>query len=182
MNLTDHFLVAMPGLCDQMFGGSVVYIASHDTNDGSVGVIINKPLNRKVGTTFKGSDFVATNPMWSDGLLYLGGPLNVDNGFILHRNNLISAQNGLFSLSADGAILNTLSLNNADKNLFVTVGYSAWMDLQLEEEIAQNDWLVVKANPDLMYEVEPQFRYQEALKMLGINNISKLDTDEPGFA
>ena len=48
---TDHFLIAMPSMLDPGFGGSVVYQCEH-TEDGALGVIINKPTDRTMGTLF----------------------------------------------------------------------------------------------------------------------------------
>ena len=42
MNLTNHFLIAMPGMEDSSFTKSVVYLCEH-TEKGALGLVINKP-------------------------------------------------------------------------------------------------------------------------------------------
>lgn len=178
LNLTDHFLVAMPNVDDEFFKGSVVYITSHSTNAGTVGVIVNKPLDKKLKNAFKGLDFAHYNPNWSNNPLYLGGPVNSDNGFVLHRNIKTLSDGTLFELTNDRSILDEIATSTDKDNLFVSIGYSSWLQSQLESEISNNDWLVVKANPELIYEVDASNRYEEALRLLGINNISYLYTNE----
>lgn len=182
LNLTDHFLVAMPNLDDEIFKESVVYITSYSVNAGSIGVIVNKPLDQKLNNAFKGLDFSTYNPKWLNKPLYLGGPINSDNGFVLHRTSKSGLDETLFELTNDKTILNKIA-NSVDKNnLFVSIGYSFWSQKQLENEIIKNDWLVVKANPELIYDVEPDLRYTEALKMLGVNNLSYLYANGVVFA
>lgn len=182
LNLTDHFLVAMPNLNDEIFKNSVVYITSYTEANGSVGVIVNKPLDKKLNSAFKGLDFSSYNPEWVDKSLYLGGPTNSNSGFVLHRTTNNPYDETLFELTNDRNILTEIANSSDRNNLFVSIGYSSWSQQQLEEEIVNNDWLVVKANPELIYDVKPSERYTEALKMLGITNISYLHTNEVIFA
>jgi putative transcriptional regulator len=53
--------------------------------------------------------------------------------------------------------------------MLVTLGYSGWGAGQLENEIAQNAWLTVPANPDVIFATPPEDRYSAALKLLGID-------------
>lgn len=182
LNLTDHFLVAMPSLDDEIFKESVVYITSYTEANGSIGVIVNKPLDKKLNNAFKNLDFSSYNPNWPDKPLYLGGPTNANNGFVLHRTDNSACDETLFQLTNDRSVLSEIA-NSADKNnLFVSIGYSSWSQQQLEREIINNDWLVVKANPELIYDVKPSERYAEALKMLGVSNLSYLYANEVIFA
>ena len=48
MNLTNHFLVAMPSMQDPNFKGSVVYICEHN-DEGAMGIVINLPIEISVG-------------------------------------------------------------------------------------------------------------------------------------
>jgi putative transcriptional regulator len=180
LDLTDHFLVAMPSLDDALFGGSVVYITSYSNDDGAIGVIVNKPLDKKLKHAFKNLDFDVYNSSWSNNPLYLGGPVNAESGFVLHHSKYNTSSDNLFELTNDRSVLDEIA-NSQDKDrLFISAGYSSWSQTQLESEIAKNDWLIVKANPELIYNVSSENRYTEALKLLGINNISFLyASDEP---
>ena len=182
LNLTDYFLVAAPSMNDGIFGKSVVYITSYNEGAGSVGVIVNKPLGKKLENVFLGLDFSAYNPSWSDKQLYFGGPVSAGNGFVLHRKANATNSDSMFELTNNRDVLDKIAMSDDKSNLFVSIGYSSWIRSQLESEIVRNDWLVVKANPELIYDVEPINRYDEALKLLGITDKSYLYTNEVAFA
>lgn len=167
-SLTDYFLVAMPTVNDRVFGNSLVYVTNHDVANGAVGVIVNKPLNRTLRNAFKDLDISQYNPKWVDNPLYLGGPLAAENGFVLHRANGSSEQ--LFELTNSRSVLTDIASSDQSDKLFISVGYVAWSEYQMEHEIQQNDWLVVKADPGLIFDVEASMRYHEALRMLGIKS------------
>ena len=85
MELTDHFLIATPTTEKSLFSGSVIYITRHTLNQGAVGVIINKPVGSSLANMFKDMDITQYNPSWGNNSLYLGGPINPNNGFFLHK-------------------------------------------------------------------------------------------------
>ena len=180
LNLTNHFLVAMPSLNSDMFSSSVVYVTEHTVDSGAVGVIINKPLGKTLKNAFKGVDFGEYHPKWSDSSLYLGGPISNDNGFVLHRKRDDSDK--LFELTNNRDVLKDIVASEHKDDLFVAIGYSAWTPLQIEAEISNNYWLVVKANIDLIFSAEPLNRYNEAMRLAGVNNISHLYSGGVVFA
>ena len=163
-----------------MFAGSVVYITEHRQNSGAVGVIINKPLGRTLKNAFKDVDFSKYHPNWSGSSLYLGGPVSGDNGFVLHPT--IADDGRLFELTNNKSALWQLANSDQRNNLFVAIGYASWIPMQIENEIAKNNWLVVKARTDLIFEVDPFQRYEEALSLLGIKSVSHLYVGGQTFA
>lgn len=168
ISLTDSFLVAMPTINDSVFSGSLIYITNHDVANGAVGVIVNKPLNRTLKNAFKDLDISQYNPNWVDTPLYLGGPLAAQNGFVLHRTGKKDKQ--LFELTNNRTVLTDIAASDYKDKLFISVGYVAWSEYQMEDEIKQNDWLVVKGSSDLIFDVDASIRYHEALGLLGIRN------------
>ena len=182
LNLTDHFLVAMPSPQNDMFAGSVVYVTEHSFESGAVGVIINKPLGKTLKNAFKDVDFSLYHPKWSDNSLFLGGPVSGDNGFVLHRTGNGRDRGRLFELTNDRNVLNKIAASEHKDNLFISVGYAAWGSLQIESEICRNSWLVVKGDQGLIFDVEPLHRYSEAMRLLGINNVSHLYVGGEVFA
>lgn len=176
-NLTDHFIIAMPDVKYDIFSNSVIYIVEHDTISGALGVMINKPVGTIKKNVFIDIDITTINPIW-DGLpLYLGGPVNSDNGFVLHKRLTKKFNNNLFELSANKEILTTIATNNSADKLFISLGYSSWSPFLLEREILDNSWLVVKANMRDMMEVDPIDRYNVAMNLLGIKNVGYLYND-----
>ncbi len=172
MILSNHFLVAMPSAQTDLFTNSVVYITEHSNVSGTVGVIINKPLGKTLKSAFQDIDLSEYNPKWGENPLYLGGPISSDNGFVLHR--LIDTPGKLFELTNNKNVLDEIATSNFRDNLFVSAGYCSWSALQLENEIVNNHWLVVKADTSLIFDVDPLNRYIEALKLAGIRDISRL--------
>ncbi|MDQ5920278.1 MAG: putative transcriptional regulator [Pseudomonadota bacterium] len=176
VDLTNHFLVAMPTQMSSMFAGSVVYVIKHNSDTGAFGVIVNKPLGRTLKNAFKDVDFSKYNPSWEQNRLYLGGPVCGDNGFVLHKTSAASNDNNVFELTNNRSVLSQIAASDSEckSDLFVSVGYSEWAAMQIEFEILRNDWLVVKAGTDLIFDVEPSKRYGEAMRLLGVQNVSHL--------
>lgn len=172
VKLTDYFLVAMPGVTDPVFSKSVVYVTEHDVANGAVGVIINKPLQKTLKDAFKNLDIGSYNLEWENSPLYLGGPLSSDNGFVLHRTGQTDEK--LFELTNDRKVLDLIAASQYKDQLFVSVGYVAWADYQIENEIVANNWLIVKSDPELIFDVDAINRYDEALKLLGIKSPANL--------
>jgi putative transcriptional regulator len=136
-------LVAHPNMLDPNFRRTVLYISEHDPNEGALGVIINRPLDRQV------ADLVTDTPPTglADVPVFLGGPVG--------KNQLMFAA---FEWKKDDGL--TLSHNIAlekanaaagEKNLICAfVGYAGWGAGQLESEVKQKAWLLQKANPSLL--------------------------------
>ena len=82
-DLTHHFLIAMPGLKDELFGNSVVFLCEH-TPRGAMGLIINKPSELTVGELFDKVDLPLRRSELAEQRVLLGGPLHTDRGFVLH--------------------------------------------------------------------------------------------------
>ncbi|MEW5885160.1 MAG: YqgE/AlgH family protein [Pseudomonadota bacterium] len=82
-DLTHHFLIAMPGLNDELFGNSVVFLCEHSPR-GAMGLIINKPSQLTVGELFEKVDLPLRRSELARQPVLLGGPLQTDRGFVLH--------------------------------------------------------------------------------------------------
>ncbi|MEY2685336.1 MAG: hypothetical protein RJA09_2480, partial [Pseudomonadota bacterium] len=81
-NLTHHFLIAMPGLSDELFGKSVVYMCEH-TERGALGLIINKPGDIQLADLFRKVDLQLRRDDLATAPVYQGGPLQPERGFVL---------------------------------------------------------------------------------------------------
>ena len=172
IKLTNHFLVATPIIRNNVFDTSVVYVTEHDVANGAVGVMINKPIGKSFRHVFRGFDLDHYGRDWSDKTLYLGGPVCADNSFVLRRSD--KRDNQLFELTNNHSILEEASRAPSIDNIFVSVGYTAWADYQMEHEILRNEWLVVQADPGLIFDVNPMDRYREALRLLGVSNLGQI--------
>jgi len=178
--LDGQFLLAMPGMADTRFSRSVVYICAHSP-DGAMGLIINQPA-RKI--TF--SDLLLQlNLIAADELIRLptpaeklpvlkGGPVETGRGFVLHTADFFIDHSTLpiddcVSLTATVDILRAIAKGDGPRKAMLALGYAGWSPGQLEEEIQQNGWLNVPADPGLLFDGDLEGKYGRALKLLGID-------------
>lgn len=174
MNLKNHFIVAMPTLSDSLFSHSVIYICEHN-RDGAMGIIINKPIfDLNIAGVLSKLDVIAPKTCAElESPVFAGGPLAEEQGFILHTPQAGFASS--IQVSDDIMVTTTLdslrSIGSPEqpKDLLVALGYAGWQELQLEREIADNDWLVTKADPEIIFATAIEDRWQKAAESLGIN-------------
>ena len=172
-NLTDYFLIAMPEMDDQFFAGSVVYICEHN-DEGAMGVCINKPSPLTMNQFFEAIN-ERTPLQYDETAVLLGGPMQVDRGFLVHtpvgswESSLLVTDDIAFTTSRD--IIENLAKNrdNDMNKTLATIGYSGWKKDQLEQELADNAWLVVPADQHIMFDIPVDERYHAAIKLLGID-------------
>ncbi|MBI0060427.1 MULTISPECIES: YqgE/AlgH family protein [Gilliamella] len=174
MNLKNHFIIAMPTVNDSIFSRSVVYICEHN-RDGAMGIIINKPIiDLNIETVLSRLEITASKSCAElEHLVFCGGPLAEEQGFILHTPH----QGFASSIQISDDIMVTTSLDalksigtpEQPRDLFLALGYSSWQSLQLESEVAKNDWLVTDVDPAIIFEVAIEDRWQKAAESLGIN-------------
>ncbi|ULJ59491.1 YqgE/AlgH family protein [Wielerella bovis] len=170
MNLSNHFLIAMPTLNDSFFSGCVVYLCEH-SNKGAMGFVINKASPVSMDIVFSSTG--KTTPQRFIGKdVMLGGPLHPDRGFVLHspvqtwQNTMPITEEIVLTTSRD--ILEGLANQDNESDAVLTMGYSSWEAGQLEKEIAQNTWLVANADSEIIFRLPTQERYAAAFAKLGI--------------
>lgn len=177
INLTNQFLIAMPGMGDDNFAGSVVYMCEH-TERGALGLVINKPIDIKLRNLFEKVDLPLDREDLANAPVYFGGPVQTERGFVLHErlggeegahyNSTLSIPGGL-EMTTSKDVLEALSNGAGPKKVLVTLGYSGWSAGQLEEEIGRNGWLTVNAEPSIIFDTPIEKRYERALSLLGID-------------
>jgi putative transcriptional regulator len=84
IDLTHHFLIAMPGLEDALFEHSVVYVCEHNER-GALGLIINKPSDLLLSGLFEKIALTLNRTDLSDAPVFMGGPVQTERGFVLHE-------------------------------------------------------------------------------------------------
>jgi len=176
MNLTNHFLVAMPGMKDPYFQRSVIYVCEHN-DEGAMGLMINAPIDVTVGKMLKQVDVESDHPqLLSDSLdkpVLKGGPVSSDRGFILHNpkdqyESSIQMTDAI-SVTTSRDILGVLGTEAEPNKYLVALGYAGWEPGQLEIELSENSWLTIEANPDVIFNTPIAERWKKAVQMLGIN-------------
>lgn len=180
INLTHHFLIAMPGLEDEAFAKSVVYLCEHSAR-GALGLVINKPsdinlqgLFDKVELPLRRDDLVGTP-------VFHGGPVQTERGFVLHEavfagdaapSEPVYASTmiipGGLEMTTSKDVLEAMATGSGPRKVLVSLGYSAWGEGQLESELAENSWLTVSADPAVIFDTPVEQRYAKALSLLGL--------------
>jgi putative transcriptional regulator len=173
-NLTNHFLVAMPGMGDSNFDGSVVFVAEHGPT-GALGLVINRPMEIDLGTLFERIDLKLDSERLSRSPVYYGGPVQTDRGFVLHRpqgtwGSTVSIGDDV-GLTSSKDVLEAVAAGNGPENLLVTLGYSGWGPGQLEDEIARNAWLTTPADVAVIFDAPAEQRLNRAFGLLGIDPV-----------
>src|SRR5207253_2729600 len=178
-NFTNHFLIAMPGMTDPNFAHALTFICEHN-EDGALGIVVNKPTDMTLSALFEQIEVPLADADLGQSPVHFGGPVQVDRGFVLHRplgnwqsTLAISDELGLTTskdvLEADGR-------GEGPREVFISLGYAGWGAGQLEQEIAQNAWLTVEADADLVFGVPAEARLPAAMQLLGID-FSRLSDD-----
>lgn len=172
VNLTDHFLIAMPAMEDPYFSNALVYICEHNEN-GALGIIVNRPIDLNLAGLFEKVDIKLERNNLARLPVYFGGPVQLDRGFVLHRplggwqsTLTINEEVGLTS-SRD--VLAAVAATGQPAEIIVTLGYSGWDAGQLENELAQNSWLTVPATAGILFGLPPEERLSAAMQNLGIS-------------
>ena len=178
INLTHHFLIAMPGLEDEAFSKSVIYMCEHSER-GALGLIINKPSDISVQGLFDKVELPLRREDLTQAPVFQGGPVQTERGFVLHESMLpgnesvyastMSIPGGL-EMTTSKDVLEALSTGAGPRKVFVSLGYSAWGEGQLESELLDNSWLTVAADLDVIFDTPVEERYDKALKLLGLES------------
>ena len=163
-----------------MFSKSVVYVCEH-TPRGALGLVINKPADIKMAPLFGKVDLPLLRHDLTDNLVFQGGPVQVDRGFVLHESIFAAADKPAASLYASTMsipgglemttsrdVLEALSTGSGPRKVLVSLGYSAWGEGQLETELGENSWLTVDADQAVIFDIPVEQRYDKALALLGL--------------
>lgn len=176
--LANHFLVAMPGMKDERFARTVIYMCAH-SEEGAMGLILNQvqalPFSDilvQLGIIAE-ADAIQLPAPARDFKVRNGGPVDRSRGFVLHSadykvQSTVSLTSAL-SLTATVDILRAIMGGAGPDNALMTLGYSGWGAGQLENEIAENAWLAFPARPDLLFVSDLDRQYDLVLSAFGVN-------------
>jgi putative transcriptional regulator len=170
--LKDHFLIAMPSLADPNFFQTVTYICEHNP-DGAMGIVINRPLELSLDEIFQQMDIQAQDAHAASQPVYLGGPVQTDRGFVLHRP--LGKWHGTLpvtervGLTASRDVLEAIAHGIGPDRALVALGYAGWGPGQLEQEMAANSWLNGPADHYILFELRAEQRWEAAARLLGID-------------
>ena len=170
-SLKDHFLIATPTLSGGFFAKSLTYICEHNA-EGAMGLVVNQPMDIPLKEIFEQLD-LNTQHGNSDQSVLAGGPVHIEHGFLLHNeagSGESTVQIGDCTwLTTSKDILAAIANGHNTGKTLVTLGYAGWSAGQLEDELANNAWLTVKADNEILFETPYDQRLQAAGRRLGID-------------
>jgi len=183
VNLTHHFLIAMPSMADPHFSKTLTYICEHN-DQGALGLVVNRPIAMTLKALFERLSMQMRDNKSADAPIYFGGPVQTDRGFVLHEpagNWQSTLRVGeAIGLTTSKDILEAVGRGEGPQRMLVTLGYAGWSPGQLEHELAQNAWLTVAAQNAIIFETPAEERLPAAMELLGLD-FAKLQ-DEAGHA
>lgn len=179
VDLTHHFLIAMPAMTDPNFARTLTYICEHN-DQGALGVVINRPLEMTLATLFERIEIPLEVGGFGGMPVYYGGPVQTDRGFVLHRPvgdwQATLAVNGDIGLTSSRDVLQSVGSRGEPQEIIVSLGYAGWAAGQLEWELSQNAWLSVAADPDVIFGMSADQRLTAAMQLLGVDFARLSDT------
>ena len=183
VNLTHHFLIAMPGMADPNFAHTLTFVCEHSP-EGALGVVVNRPIDMTLQALFDQIEIQLEDRSRGSMPVYFGGPVQVDRGFVLHRppgawQSTLSI-NGELALTTSRDVLQAVAEGRGPEQLLVSLGYAGWAPGQLEQELSQNAWLTVAARAEVIFDLPPESRLAAAMDLLGVNPMQL--SDEVGHA
>ncbi|QSA95705.1 YqgE/AlgH family protein [Methylococcus sp. EFPC2] len=178
VNLTNHFLIAMPGMADPFFAKTVTYLCQH-SEEGALGIIVNRPSDLTLSDIMQQMNIEVREPEMGNTPVYFGGPVQPERGFVLHDapgqwDTTLQVTEGI-SLTTSRDILEAMARGEGPKKVLVALGYAGWSKGQLEREIVENAWLNAPADKNIIFEHPSAQRWRAAAESVGID-ISLLTT------
>lgn len=177
-SLANQFLIAMPALDDSYFERTVIYVCEHD-DEGAMGLVINKTTDIAINKVLiemhidDESENNHSHVELNKNHVMSGGPVQTDRGFILHNgdkkwSSSLQLQDQI-NVTTSKDILSNLATEQGPEKYIMTLGYAGWTAGQLEQELVDNTWLTIDADPNLIFDVPIEERWEKAVQKLGIN-------------
>jgi putative transcriptional regulator len=172
VNLTHHFLIAMPSMVDPNFAHTLTFVCEHNP-DGALGLVVNRPIDMTLSTLFEQIEVPLGDDRLREAQVMFGGPVQVDRGFVLHKplgnwQSTLAISDDL-GLTTSKDILEAVGRGEGPEQMLVSLGYAGWSAGQLEQELAANAWLTVEADTGVLFGTPAEERLPAAMRLLGID-------------
>jgi putative transcriptional regulator len=178
--LDGQMLVAMPGMLDERFQRTVIYMCAHSP-EGAMGIVLNKPASDvSFPELLVQLDIIPEKELIRlpsrVGRMHvlMGGPVETSRGFVLHTPDFFIDQSTLpiddgICLTATVDILRAIAKGSGPETALLALGYASWSAGQLESEIQANGWLNCPADAELVFNSALDVKYDLALRRIGID-------------
>src|SRR5256886_7877065 len=139
INLTHHFLIAMPNMADPYFSRTLTYICEHN-DQGALGLVVNRPIDMTLQALFERLSLKLDGDM-ADAPIYFGGPVQTDRGFVLHEpsgnwQSTLRVRDAI-GLTTSKDILEAVGRGGRPQRLLGTLGYAGRVAGQARREVCE---------------------------------------------
>ena len=177
--LDGQMLIASPGMQDERFSRSLIYMCAH-SSEGAMGIVVNQPapnisfpdLLVKLDVIPK-AEKIQLPSRAGDVTVLKGGPVETERGFVLHsadffiENSTLPIDEGI-CLTATLDILKAIARGTGPASAILALGYAGWSPGQLDNEMQQNGWLHCSADRELIFGEDIDAKYDRAMEKIGI--------------
>ena len=181
--VTGQLLIAMPGMRDERFAKSVIYMCAH-SEEGAMGLVLNRRLDSLTFAELISQLELDEKHLSKDVPVHFGGPVESGRGFVLHTSDYqqdatLEVVNGV-ALTATVEILKAIAQGKGPQKSLLALGYAGWGPGQLDMEIRANGWLQVPSDSEIIFDIEPDTKWERAIQRLGID--PRMLSDDVGHA
>ena len=181
--VTGQLLIAMPGMRDERFAKSVIYMCAH-SEEGAMGLVRNQRLDSLTFAELISQLELDEKHLSRDVPVHFGGPVESGRGFVLHTSDYqqdatLEVVNGV-ALTATVEILKAIAQGKGPQKSLLALGYAGWGPGQLDMEIRANGWLQVPSDSEIIFDIEPDTKWERAIQRLGID--PRMLSDDVGHA
>ena len=173
-NYKGKLLISSPEISDGVFDKSIILICEHDAN-GTMGFILNKPLiNVSLGTIWTNIGYEKKNPYFTNEDENIGGPLASNAMIQIHSPEYFIDKKTIkvgeeISVTGTKEITDDIQKGQGPRKAIFLLGYSVLMPVQLEDEIMRDSWFVSEKFQNLIFSVDYQTKWTDALLLIGID-------------
>lgn len=170
--LEQQFLIAMPAMEDPNFSRGVTLLCQHN-EEGALGITINRLSEFVLEDVLEQLDIKCEDAALAATPVYTGGPVHPERGFVLHSadrqwdSTVAVGSDILVTTSRD--VLDAIARGEGPEKFLVALGYAGWGSGQLENEMRENAWLSVMARAEIVFDLPPDARWEQAVASLGID-------------
>ncbi|MED5464552.1 MAG: YqgE/AlgH family protein [Myxococcota bacterium] len=172
-------LIAVPQLADTNFSRAVVLLLEHQPEEGSMGVVLNRPTELELGEFCSSQDMTFQGN--KKGLVYSGGPVQTNRAFLVHHSDHVGPETediiGRTKLSYSLESLELVS-QTPPSRLRVFLGYAGWGPGQLATEVISGAWLVTDVADELIFDVPVESVWESSLRKMGIDPMQLMHSGE----
>ena len=181
--VTGQLLIAMPGMRDERFAKSVIYMCAH-SEEGAMGLVLNQRLDSLTFAELISQLELDEKHLSRDVPVHFGGPVESGRGFVLHTSDYqqdatLEVVNGV-ALTATVDILKAIAQGKGPQKSLLALGYAGWGPGQLDMEIRANGWLQGTSDSEIIFDIEPDTTWERAIQRLGID--PRMLSDDVGHA